>query len=42
MGLILNLEALRSYVYGEGWGGGLVDGKGGSSERCLKWGGGGH
>ena len=23
-------------------GGGVVDGEGGSSERCLKWGGGGH
>ena len=24
-----------------GWGKGVVDGEGGSSERCLKWGGGG-
>ena len=23
------------------WGQGVVDGEGGSSERCLKWGGGG-
>ena len=23
-------------------GGGVVDGEGGSSERCLKWGGAGH
>ena len=23
------------------WGGGVVDGEGGSSERCLEWGGGG-
>ena len=36
-------------VYGQnvifflgGGGAGVVDGEGGSSERCLKWGGGGH
>ena len=28
--------------YGERGGEGMVDGEGGSSEGCLKWGGGGH
>ena len=42
-----NLDALESELNGDVydqnffWGEGVVDGEGGSSERCLKWGGGG-
>ena len=36
---------MRTKVYNEKffyWGEGVVDGEGGRSERCLKWGGGSH
>ena len=35
---VINIWCMIKIVRGEG----VVDGEGGSSERCLKWGGGGH
>ena len=37
----LSLVYDQNFYWGGG-GGGWVDGEGDSSERCLKWGGGGH
>ena len=40
---IKGVSSLNYIVYDQNffWGEGMVDGEGGSSERCLKWGGGG-